>query len=330
MRTWLPLLCVLACTPETPPEPAAPSTKPLVESTAAWSRDPSPAHLEQVSQLAKTLSAHPIGDPDVDTALASALTQVLLRPDLALPRLEPHANTLTGPSLDLWLDTLLRIGDLPRFTTEVQRAHGLRLDPTLPALKAASSQAAHHQSLHWRDAARAHNAADLANQHVRLQRKPVDLPVHDLTSLASALPRLHPGAHVSMVWVRSTNMDDPDPNVMLGAIPAKLGRRRVVSYAADNKEIEAATQALLTASPPRTVGVVAIAQVDRQPATVLCAEGRLEGSTWWMMSACGGVAEAAWVKASVRLSDLEKGGLSAKEAELQAQAYYRDQLGPTP
>lgn len=329
MRTWLPLFLLLSCTGSTSnnSDPAL-NPEPLAAAVQAWEQDPGPTHLARVSELAEVARRQPPGDRAADVVLARAMSEVLLRPALAEVRLRPHADELRGPDAELWLTILLRAGQLDEFAREVNRRFDLTVDPALPALQAASSQAATHREMTWHRAVRAHDAAQLANQHVRLQRQLIDMPVPELPEAVRTLARLRPDSTVRVVFTRAVNQDDPDPVVSLGAIPAKAGKRRVVSYAANADELDSATATFLAAAPPRTVGLVAEIRRAGHPSEVLCGQGRLEQGQFWMVSGCSGAHETAWLQATDRYLDLRAAGRTEAEAGSEIQALYLEKVVP--
>jgi len=327
MRTWPALFLLLSCTGSTfNNSNATPDPEPLAAAVQAWEQDPGPRPLARVSELAEVARRHPPGDRAADVVLARAMSEVLLRPTLAEVRLRPHAGELTGADAELWLTILLRAGLLDEFAGEVNRRFGLSVDPTLPALRAASSQAAIHREMTWHRAVRAHDAAQLANQHLRLQRQLIDMPVPELAEAVRTLARLRPDATVRLVFTRAVNQDDPDPVSALGQIPAKAGKRRVVSYAASAEELDAATATFLAEAPPRTVGLVAEIRRPGHPSEVLCGQGRLEQGQFWMVSGCSGARETAWLQATDRYLDLRAAGRSEAEATTEIQALYLEKI----
>ncbi len=267
---FLLLLGLAGCTASPTPAPSDPPAAAaadqahaaVAEALAAWEAGPGPETLDAVSLVAAEALEAPPGTPADEVVLARALTHVLLRPDLARPRLAPLVDRLPPEGVAVWLDTLLRDGDLATFASAAASHRGRPVDPDQPALRAAVTQAVHHREVGWREAVYAHDAGTLADRQVDRGREPVGRPLADLPAALGLFPRLFPDHHFEVVLTRSTLPTDGEASLEPGAIPATGGRRRVVAYGAGRRPEDLARpgRALLAARPPRTVGFV----VDRK------------------------------------------------------------------
>lgn len=319
MRHLLLLACI-ACsgTPTSAPEPT-PDVSALVASVRAWEEDPSNAHLDAVGVAAKeSLDAVPPGDVDADVAIARALSEVLLRPDLAHPRLAPHAATLQGTDRDLWRTLLLREGELSALKADLG-PEGADLDLEHPALTSAAMQAARFREIDWRRAIRAYRAAELADLQPRKSKPQVDRPLGSVELAFRIIGLLLPDATFEAVTTRSPDPADPPPDTTAGAIPTLLGNRRVIAYATgDASTLPPVGAALDALHPPRVGGYVIRATLPDGQVRMLCSEGRYEADGYWMVSGCQTDRGVALSQAAELWRDLEAAGVdeAGREARI--------------
>lgn len=308
----LALVLCLACTPTSPP-PA--DLGPLTRAVEAWTAEPGPETLEEVAIVAARAVDHAGHSRETDLELARVLNDILLRPDMARPLVEPYHLDLSEPESGLWLNVLLRSDDLRTFSAELTRLKGISVDPKQSALRSAAAQAALHREIDWERAVYAHRAAALIDRLPQRGRKTLDMPFADFPHAVQLLAELLPDQPFSIATARSTRTEDPVPGVDPGAIPAMEGRRRVFGWARSTDP--AALQALLD----RTVkdkyrNTVSFSLVIERPdgsERQLCGEGRREKGTYWCISACDPMRQATWMEAAAVSWELKQRGLSDQE-----------------
>jgi hypothetical protein len=328
MRIWMIVLALSGC--PSPDAGSGGSPSEMADGLRAaweqWKSDPS-AGVDRLSVAAAEAQDVPIGDREFDLLLGEVLSDGLLRPDLGYPRLEPYADSLEGARRDVWLNTLLRHNDLPAFSAEIQRLHGLKLDPEQPALRAAMNQAVLHREIRWNQALYAHQAAALASRQIDYGRPEMDQPFKRLDHAVEALQVLMPGWEVQGVLTRTTLQTDPDPYITAGEIPVQRDTRRVIAYASTADALDRALETSIAAPPQRTFGLVV--RVSRGPDEILlCGEGKFREGQYWMVSACQPDQTYAWMRASELYADLIARGSTPDETGAVVHKMWRDRFYP--
>lgn len=321
MRLLCLLLLMTACTASAPaPPPAEPSGADLGAAVAAWQAEPDQANLDAVSLAAAEAAAQPPGDRERDLVLGTALADVLMRPDLAVPRLRPIAPTLTPDEADPWLNALLRSGELEQLSRETSRIHGRApMNPAQEGLLAAAAQARIHRSITWRSAARAHDASALASRQVTYDRGQLDRPVRSLPDAVRTLQAVLPEWRVALVTTRSLAANEPAAATTVGAIPANRGSRRVLDYAdgRDPAAVVAIAESLVARPRARVVGLVLGATHPDGRSLTVCGEGRIQDERLWLSSGCGPERETAWLDAAELWFDLTEAGVAPDDRAAQ-------------
>ena len=263
---WLQLL--LGCTSSD-----AGVTAEIELSVQAWRSSPDPEHLEAVRANAERAMEVEQPSAALSQALGDALANVLLRPDLALPYLEPHREQVPAA----WLDALLRAHQLDRLSAEYEALRGEPLDTDHLAAQAISEQAARFPGVGVRDLQDGVAAARLVEEGVARARRLVDIPIDIEVGFVSLA-----GRPVEVVVARATIPADPDPLTSSGVIPAVEGRRRVIVYGrtGDAATLGALGRSALVSRPDHTISVFA-----RTPDGVLGGEGKLVGGVVFLFSA---------------------------------------------
>jgi phosphoglycolate phosphatase-like HAD superfamily hydrolase len=316
MRHLLLLVLLAGCPAPSATLPDAATLDEVRDATRAWTDNPSPETLERAAKAAGLALERPVGDRSYDVELARILNDVLLRPDLARPRLAPHAASLTGDDAEVWLDILLRSNDLPTFCDEVARLHGERLSPKQPALMAAAAQAGKFREVDADHARFAHRAATFVEQLPSRGRKTLDLPFTDFPDAVELLVRLLPDHKLTLATARTTRQDEPVPALDPGAIPAMDARRRVIGMVS-TPDLDGLRDLAARAAHPDNQATVSFVMLLEKPDTdpvLLCGEGRMEGEVYWGISACEPFAQARWMDAAAYFTDLKRAGASPTEA----------------
>lgn len=311
---WFALLAGCG-NPEVPAEPAVALTgsaeaEAIASAARSWRDKPGPELLEAVRHACERGLAVEHANADLDVALGDALANVLLRPDLGIPRLEPHVAAPDPSTRDAWLDALTRADARQRLATEHQRLEGQPLDVDHPAAVALASQAAHDPQVHWTDLRDAVLAARLVEDGVANSRIAVDRPLESTGAAFEALSILLEGWTLEVVTARTTLPEDPDPLLVRGAIPAADGKRRIVAFARGNEPIavRAAGTALDLAAPPRT-SLAAVRAWSRTGSTLfLATEGARRDGQLWLLTTNDVPRWVVWMEATERLLERRKAG----------------------
>ncbi|MFT7518947.1 MAG: hypothetical protein ACI9MC_001081 [Kiritimatiellia bacterium] len=300
MRTVQIAAFLMGCV-TSPTDPTIVATHDVHTAVAAWREDPSA--LGDVSTATASAMRVPAGDASLDLPLAEALSEVLLRPDLARPRVVPHLANLSTTQEDVWLDVLLREGDLPRLAIELQARRGVRVDPAIAALQAASAQSREHREITWVRAVYAHDAGALAERQLTYGRKSIERGMPSPSDAMRVLLLLVPGWDIEAVTTRAPLPTDPDPLLSAGVITANGGGRIVQGYAT-NKEGPEALIALFAALDPsgqqQSVGMVVSLRSPHGNEVLLCNEGSWRGPVLWFDSTCSPARTQAWLNATDR------------------------------
>lgn len=294
--TWSipPLLLLLACTPAPPASPSPTGAAQLAEleaSLAAWRADPGPEAEARLLAAAEPALLVPEPSAELDVVLGDTLANALARPELGLPRLEPHRDL--PEARDVWLDALLRADD-PRLGPELARLADVHVDLDHPTAVALQAQSARHLEVGWAELRDAMAGAHLVESaHARAE---LDRPVEALAPLLGVLPDLLPGWEIAVAVARAHRMDDPDPLLTAGVVP--VGDQRLLGYAHTPDALTAAAAELDVRQPPQPC-LVAVEAVDPHGATAsLAVQGRYQDGALWLFGASEPNRAVAWVEAA--------------------------------
>ncbi len=302
---------------ETAPSPAeSTAIEDLRTALASWQRyaaspEKSPAILASVQHAAERATDIEHPSADLDRLLGHALANVLLRPDLGVPRLERAVGDAPdAATVDAWLDALLRLGDLPKLASEHQRLRGAPLDVDHPAARAATTQAALSADLHWTDLRDAVAAARLVEDALAAPRFTLDRPIDSIGAAFEAAGMLFQGWDLRVAAARTTLPADPVPESTPGVIPAGEDHRRVLGYAHSPDAAalrNAGTQLDLDRSARNNTLVVA-ATPPTGGRVFLTVEGGWREGALWLHSANDTARVVGWLGATDRLLELRRAG----------------------
>lgn len=223
-------------------EPVAP---PLVEATEAdrsavaalhqavdrYRDEPSSDGLAELKALVDRGMARPEPRPAaVDLALADALANGLLRPDLGKPLFERHVERLDARARDARLDMWLR-ADLVQLRTLAVDLHGDPIDTDHPTARTLALRAQSDPTVTWRDLRDGVTAATMVEQVVRRPAFTVQEEVASVGAALEVVGILLEGWVVEVASARATVPADADPLLTPGVVPADGDRRRIVGYA---------------------------------------------------------------------------------------------------
>lgn len=309
MNRLLLLIALLGCTPSSTPVSGTSSPVHKVELAAqAWRAEPTDDSLKAVSLAAAEALEQPPTERDRAVGLAGVLTDVLLRPDLARPLLEPHRTELSAEQQGVWLNTLLRSNDVETFASEVRRLHGISPPAGQSALLSAAAQAKIHRQVDWEQAVYAWKAGSLIDRLPERGRRTLDHPFSDFADAIELLIDLLPDHTFKFALARTTRQDEPVPGLEAGAVPAMKGRRRVIGYV-ESSDREAVRELAERATLPRhkhTVSFSVLLTGPDERETHLCGEGRIEKGVYWSISACDPTRQARWMQAAAFDTELRK------------------------
>ncbi|TVQ92983.1 MAG: hypothetical protein EA397_05700 [Deltaproteobacteria bacterium] len=312
MTRTLILALLLSCTPADPSATDLGELRALVQRYRA---EPEPDRLDRISVLAGRALESPDRDRAADLELAAVLNDVLLRPDLARPLVEPHRDSLSDEERGIWLNILLRAEDLRTFAAEAERLLGTRLDPTQPGLRTAAAQARQFRQIGHEEALYAHRAASLIDLLPDRGRKSFDLPFPDFRHAIHLLVEALPDHRFDLATARSTRTEEPAPGLDPGAIPAMSGRRRAFGWASstDPDALNALIDRTLADRNRNTVSYAILVHPPRSSELLLCGEGRRKDGVYRSVSACNPARQSTWFEAVGISLDLKERGLSDEE-----------------
>jgi hypothetical protein len=296
------------CEAPTPaPEPAEssapdPQVEELRTALAAWERTKDPNIRESIRQACERALQRTDRSHALDAALGIALSNVLLRPDLSIPLLEPLVQGPETPAstLHAWLDAIARTGDLPRLNAEHQRLLGGPLDLTHPAAAAIATQAAADPSTHWTDVRDGVRAARLVEEALAARRLTFDRPIDSIGAAFEAAQILLEGWTITAVAARTRFPNDPLPEVP-GVRPAADDRRRIVGfgvYPGPDLALRRAGTALDLDRTARNNTIVLEAVAPRGGRLFLTIEGGWRDGALWLHSANEPERVTAWLAAT--------------------------------
>jgi len=330
LSTLLLLLCSCASPTAVEPEPPEPSAthaheeaRSVAAATRAWRARPGPELHSAVLHAAERGLEVPHPSQELDVALGDALANVLLRPDLGLPRLERHRDHLDGDGVDAYLDAVARTGDLPRLALEVQRVTGVPLDAEHPTARVLSHQAAMDPHTGWQALRDAVRAAELVEIMERGTRRYVDRPVPSVRAAMEVLVLLLPGWELEVATARSALPSDPDPLLTPGQVPAFRGKRLVLGYARLPADLRPPGVALDLRRPAQVCMLAARANLQGESELLLGAEGTYREGVLWLYAANDPERVVAWTDATEALME---GRLAGATDEILAQTL-RDRFG---
>lgn len=332
--TTLAVLLILACRgePAPPPEPppvqeqGAQQAENIRAATRAWREAPGP-ELQQ-ALLAACERGLEVQHPsaELDVALGDALSNVLLRPDLGLPRLERRKQSLDGEGVDAWLSALARSGEPVAFTEAVHQVSGERIDPDHPTLEVLLHQASLHPQVDWLAVRDGMRAARLVEEVDLGTRRPLDRPVESAGAALEALELLLPGWQIEAVSSRSALPGDPNPTLTPGAVPAARGSRWVLGYAGPGQDLRAPGATLDLEHPAHTVVLAARATSPQGRELVLGLEGRYQEHTLWTWAATDPERAVLWLDATEDLLTGRKQGQDDEQTARQIRSRYGAEL----
>lgn len=328
----------MACGTAVPPaddEPAAEvaatagraEAEDLAAAVRAWRAKPDPALLAAVRHATDRGLAVPNPSPELEVVLGDALANVLLRPDLGVPRLERHAATLTGAGRDAWLDALVRDQQLPRFAAELERTTGRRFDAEHTTARAIAAQAALDAAVGWRAVVDGTDAARRIEQAMVDARVPIDRPMPPMGGAFEALAIVLEGWTLDVAAARTTFPADGDPLTTPGEIPAADDRRRVVGFAsgATPEALRDAGVRFDLAAPRRaaTIGAEATSPDGGRLSIAISAVWR---DDQWRAIATGDPTRlVAWLDAAEALTELRRAHPEG-EARRRLRATFQDRV----
>ena len=281
---------LLACgsppDPVSPPRDDASDVAQLREATAQWrttydlrNRDPILALCEEYVERAQV-------SVELDLVLADALSNVLLRPDLGIPRYERHLSTLTPEQWSGYADALLRHQKLEKLAKAHEAREGSLLDVDHLAAQQIANQSLLDPKLGWQDLRDGMRAVRLVEESNAQIRRELDRPVESAELTLEILGHLLEGWTIEAVTARTTLPDDTDPWSTSGAWAAKYDTRRVSGYVATSDPSELARIGRnLDADPPLRVTNVGL---RLEPPTggqlLLVFDGTRRNDVLWMHS----------------------------------------------
>lgn len=317
MRLLPTLLLLAACTgrPGASTDGAA-SLDAVQVATDRWLAEPTPETIDAVSTAAARALDKPIGDLAYDVELARILNDVLLRPDLARPRIEPHVGALSEDQQGIWLNVLLRSNDTRKLAAELERLRGIKIRHNQPAVMAAAAQAKTFRQVDWEQAVYAFKAAEMIDDMPERGRKLLDLPFDDFPDAIELLLALLPDWPWRFAMARTTRQDETVPAMDPGAVPAMNNRRRVIGFIDTPDPVAARKLAhdTIAARHKQTITYsIIFDRPDGDPIQV-CGEGRMEGDAYWSMSGCDPVTQARWMEAARYFTQSKRKGMSSDQA----------------
>ncbi len=257
----------------------------LQEVLTAWRENPSSERLEALTALCdrELRRSHA---SSFELLLADALSNAIMRPDLALPLFQDHLTTLSHEQEESWLNALMRSQDLERLAKELGQRRDIMLNPMHPTARILAAQALHNPALDWRQFVDGTHAAELIESFYAQETAEFDRRIKQPQNLIGQLVRLTEGQPVEVAIARTTLATDKDPYLTPGEIPAWDHRRRIIAYATGRTQddLAAASHALAQRSTLKTL-TVAIRQFDSpHNARVWGFEATYRDKTLWAFS----------------------------------------------
>jgi hypothetical protein len=319
---------------EAPPQPEGlplPAEQASIDAirraVAAWRESPSTDRLDAVVAAAESASAHPDPPRELDLVLGDALANVVLRPELGIPRLERVGAATDPEGRDAWLDAWLR-ADAKRFSRELAAITGVEVDPLNPTIAVLTTRAGSDPSLGWRDVRDAWGATSLLEESGRHPVFAIDEQVQSVGALVEALSMLLPGWTLEVVAARSTLPSDADPLTTPGVVPLDADRRRMVAYtrSEEREDVRAVGTALDLRRPPRVAVLIASAEVPEGGRLFLALEGRYEDGGYEVLHATDPARAVAWFQASNDLIEARSKLRADDETAEHLRETYRERL----
>jgi hypothetical protein len=346
MARWLLWLMLTGCpgeaevaTPPEAPQQGQAEADAIATAVAAWRANPGEDLLPAVQQACERGLAVENPSPALDVTLGDALANVMLRPDLGVPRLEKHVATLDAPGRERWLDAVLRSGDLKRFAAEHERWMGAAIDVDHSTAIAYASQAAQDGTVSWRGLPDAVAQARLIEESLALSRRTFDRPTTSIGAMYEALSIILEGWTIEAAAARTDFPDDPDPMLVKGQFQAADGRRRMIAFARSTvpAEVKVPGQSVDENRPPRVVTLAAACTSPGGGGRIfLGAEMDFRNGGPWIFKTNDPIRQEYWIQAGEALLELRKKGKT--EAEIAAELHERfddeirlgEKLSPAP